>query len=103
MLNLGIHYEKGNGVDRDYGQALYWYKRVLEHSFGGEETVHGALIAMCRLYKGGLGVEQSDEMARKYYALSRSYPETAAELRLLEQRWETAVKEANEKAKTTHT
>lgn len=31
QYNLGICYEKGDGVERDYGQAIFWYNTVLKN------------------------------------------------------------------------
>jgi len=98
MLHLALHYELGIGVEQTYSQALKWYKSVLSHPDPGEESISPAFAALGRLYRNGLGVEKSEELANKYAAFSQSNPETAAELQHLEQWWESGGREACQEA-----
>ena len=94
MLHLALHCELGIGIERNYPQALKWYKSVLSHPDPGEESISPVFAALSRLYRNGLGVEKSEELANKYAAFSQSNPETAAELQHLEQWWESGGREA---------
>lgn len=91
MERLAGHYERGIGVKQDYVLACDWYNRVLNHpGIVGEESMHLALVTLSRFYKQGLGVEKCEHTATKYLAISKSNPESAAELKDLEQWWDNA-------------
>jgi len=38
MTHLGLMYEKGRGVAKDHGQAIYWYKRAAEQGYPKAKT-----------------------------------------------------------------
>lgn len=57
MLNLGVAYSSGQGVDRDYRKALDWYLRAAEYGF---ET---AMFNIGLLYANGTSEIRSTAMA----------------------------------------
>ena len=61
MFNLGNCYKNGEGVEKNYEEAVKWYKKAAEK---------GNATAMCNLgncYYNGNGVEKNDEEAVKWY------------------------------------
>lgn len=59
----GIHC-KGQGVDRDYEQALKWYGGAAEQGYAEAQYQLGWM------YKGGLGVEKNTTKALEYFQLA---------------------------------
>ncbi len=89
MLHLAIHYERGIGVEQDYGKAFDLYNRILNHVQGGEENVRPALLACSRFYKLGLGsVQVDEEEARKYALFAQSNIESKRQFDHMLQWWE---------------
>ena len=59
--DLGVLYEKGQGVERDDAQAVRWYRSAAEQ---------GIVSAQYRLglsYSDGRGVEQNDAEAMRWF------------------------------------
>jgi uncharacterized protein len=64
MTYLGIFYEVGAGVSKDYQQALYWYERAVD---AGNAD---AMNKIGQLYENGTGVTKNYVQARHWYARS---------------------------------
>ena len=61
---LGLCYAEGNGVEKDYQEALKWYRKAAEQ---------GDAMAQCNLglcYDEGRGVIQNKVKAYAWFALS---------------------------------
>jgi TPR repeat protein len=63
QVALGLLYEDGQGVGRDYGQAVYWYRKAADQ--GDATGEHG--LAILILYENGRGVPQDDAKAVSLY------------------------------------
>ncbi len=61
QYNLGVSYEKGQGVDQDYVQAVYWYRKAAEQGYANAEYNLGGL---CR---NGQGVLQDYAQAAGWW------------------------------------
>ena len=61
---LGTMYDKGQGVEQDYGEAAKWYRKAAEH--GRVE----AQYQIGFMYEMGRGVKQDDAEAYAWYNLS---------------------------------
>mmetsp|Transcript_16368 Transcript_16368/g.39974 ORF Transcript_16368/g.39974 Transcript_16368/m.39974 type:complete len:238 (+) Transcript_16368:50-763(+) len=89
MLHLALHYERGIGVVQNHEKAFHYYKSVIEQPSPGEESVRGALLALCRFHRDGLGgAVKSMDLATKYFAISESNAESPQEIQDLEKWWE---------------
>jgi len=87
MVHLAYHYEHGIGTKQDFAKAFQWYSRILSHPFPGGENVSPTFLGLSRLYRDGLGVAKSKEMADKYAAFSESNAGTPEEIAHLEHWW----------------
>eukprot|EP00040_Diaphanoeca_grandis_P042285 m.264593 g.264593 ORF g.264593 m.264593 type:complete len:247 (-) comp57104_c0_seq1:18-758(-) len=88
MLHLALHYERGIGVEQSHTEAFRYYKRIFDHPLPGEDVAHHALLALSKYHTMGLGgAEQSMGLATKYYALSRTNPESKEEMQQCEDQW----------------
>lgn len=63
---LGQLYEDGQGVPRDYLEALKWYR------MDADRGAVWAQLAVGRFYKNGYGVRQDDEEACFWFSLAAS-------------------------------
>ncbi|KAI7897280.1 uncharacterized protein EV154DRAFT_546692 [Mucor mucedo] len=71
MVSIGIFYEKGLGVERDYNKAMEMYKRA------SEDDIALGFVGMGLLYQNGLGVSQDFDKAHKLYRTAlKSYDNT---------------------------
>jgi hypothetical protein len=61
MNNLGLMYERGNGVARDYVKAREWYQKAAD---AGDTY---AMYHLGELYEHAYGVAQDYAKARQYY------------------------------------
>ena len=43
QFNLGVMYEKGEGVPKDYKQAAYWYSKAAEQGNAEAQTILGIM------------------------------------------------------------
>ena len=72
---LGVAYECGLGVERDYKQAVRLYQNSAEQ---------GSVYAQCFLgscYEEGFGVEKNENMAKMWYAeAKKNDPKKTAEI-----------------------
>lgn len=64
QVMIGICYEEGNGVTRDYEKALDWYKKA------ASKGNPSAYFRIGRFHEMGFAVEQSYENAREWYLSS---------------------------------
>ena len=64
---LALKYENGEGVDADYGQALYWYNEAAY----GENT--DAMIALGFYYEFGFAVDEDPVRALAWYMIAKDY------------------------------
>ena len=55
--NLGAMYDKGQGVQQDYSQAVYWYRKAAEQGIASAQNNLGVL------YENGLGLPQNNSQA----------------------------------------
>jgi TPR repeat protein len=69
VFNVGVHYDKGRGVEQDYGKALEYY------TLAAEKGVPVAFFAIGDFYYLGKGVEADTDKAAEYYqkALDAGY------------------------------
>jgi TPR repeat protein len=61
QFNLGVMYDKGQGVRQDYQKAFYWYKKSAAQ---GNSMAQENLGAM---YYNGQGVRQDISLAKEYF------------------------------------
>jgi serine/threonine-protein kinase len=61
MFNLGVAYEKGRGVPRDFATARDWYEKA------AAKNHRGAMVALGDLYFKGLGVSKDYTQAKNWY------------------------------------
>ena len=64
QIDLGLKYEYGDGVPRDYSQAVKWYRKAADQ---GDDVAQNALG---RMYVRGYGVPQDYAEAVKWYRKS---------------------------------
>jgi TPR repeat protein len=107
MFNLGIMYEKGLGTQADLPEAALWFWQAAEQGDTGARMKLGTMLLMGRgfvegssvvkaieasaeqgfsyaqaflakLYLDGLGVEQSDDLAEKWFRLAAEQGDESA-------------------------
>ena len=61
QFNLGLMYDKGQGVRQDYAQAVQWYRKAAEQ---GDAQAQYNLASM---YEQGQGVRQDSALAQEWY------------------------------------
>lgn len=76
MYQVGQYYESGKGVEKNYAQAMRWYKSAF---FTGEK--YGA-VAVGNLYENGLGVEKNLKKALTWYKRGSAVNEPEARNRV---------------------
>lgn len=64
QLKLGVRYYEGNGVRKDYNEAIKWYNLAAEQ---GNTT---AQINLGSMYHTGIGVPQNNVIAHKWFNLA---------------------------------
>jgi len=76
QLNLGLMYEKGQGVPQDYAEALKWYRKAAEqgnakavmwYRKAAEQGNAEAQFGLGHMYDERLGVPQDYAEAAKWY------------------------------------
>lgn len=60
--NLGVSYDKGEGVRQDYRKAYELYKKTCDMKYGGLSCA-----ALGSMYENGQGVRQNLSIAKQYY------------------------------------
>ncbi len=76
QAELGVRYEVGLGVDRDYGEAVTWYRRAAEQGHAHGQSGLGAM------YGSGRGVSRDDAEAVRWYRLAAEGGHVVAQFRL---------------------
>jgi TPR repeat protein len=61
---LGVMYEQGQGVARDYREAARWFRAA------AEQGVASAQLKLARLYETGQGVPKDMEFAYAWYSVA---------------------------------
>jgi hypothetical protein len=64
QYNLGLMYEKGDGVAKDDAEALRWFQKAAKKDFAAAQYNIGLL------YENGQGVAQDNAEALKWYQLA---------------------------------
>ena len=64
QVNLGLMYQRGDGVPQNYKTAVKWYR------LAGEQGNARAQINLGLMYENGKGVSQDDKTAVKWYRLA---------------------------------
>ena len=78
MCNLGMCYEYGIGVERDYNQSFSWYFRLSNNGYESGQYCLG------RCYEEGIGVEVNVVEARRLFELSAQQGNIDSQNRLIE-------------------
>ncbi len=64
QYNLGLKYYNGQGVNKDYAEAVKWYRKAAEQGHAVAQSDLGFM------YEAGMGVAQDDAEAVKWYRKS---------------------------------
>src|SRR5229473_3381036 len=76
QYNLGVMYDKGQGVTRDYAVAVSWFRKAADQGFAT------AQLSLGIIYENGLGVPQDFTTAVSWYRRAAGQGNTAAQLNL---------------------
>jgi hypothetical protein len=71
--NLGLMYDKGQGVPQDYAEAMKWYRKAAEQGFAVAQSNLGLM------YYKGQGVPQDYAEAMKWYRKAADQGHAAAQ------------------------
>ena len=71
--DLGALYEDGRFVERDFGRAVFWYRKSAE-----QDHPEGQLN-LGRMYRGGLGIERDERRAAYWYRAAAGQGVAAAQ------------------------
>ena len=58
---IGVLYNEGDGVEKDYARALQWYEKAAKQGFAP------ALTSIGHMYENGQGMEINLTKAKEYY------------------------------------
>jgi TPR repeat protein len=61
QYNLGVCYERGCGVVKDYGKAVEWYQKAAEQGYAHAQYNLGMF------YENGYGVPKDNNKAIEFY------------------------------------
>ena len=64
QFNLGLMYENGKGVRRDYAEAMKWYRKAAEEGFAAAQYMLGLV------YEKGEGVPENDVAAYVWHSVA---------------------------------
>lgn len=81
---VGLAYLDGDGVARDYSQALQWFLKVANNESASREDVSSAQSALAFLYSSAYGVERSHVLAYAWANLAAAGGREGAQKILLE-------------------
>ena len=70
QYNLGVMYEKGQGVEQNYQQALAWYQKA------ANQGVAMAQYSLGVMYAKGQGVAQDFQQAKAWWQKVLAQPDT---------------------------
>ena len=76
QYNLGVMYDKGQGVTRDYAVAVGWFRKAADQGFAPAQLSLGVM------YENGLGVTQDFTIAASWYRRAADQGDTSAQLNL---------------------
>src|SRR5690606_28738287 len=71
--NLGVMYENGSGVERNYGQAVHWYRLAAEQGHARAQNNLGVM------YEHGRGVDRNYGRAVHWYRLAAEQGHASAQ------------------------
>ena len=74
--NLGLCYEKGDGVEKDFSKAVYWYQKAADNGNSKAQQRMG----WC--YKNGIGFQRDLKKAAYYFAKAAETGESTAQCNL---------------------
>ena len=61
QFNLGVMYEKGQGVRQDYAEAVKWYRQAAEQGLAAAQYNLGAM------YHNGHGVRRNFHLSKEWF------------------------------------
>ncbi len=64
QYNIGIMYDRGDGVPQDYAEAVKWYRKAAEQGFAKAQNNLG------EMYRYGYGVAKDFVLAHMWYNLA---------------------------------
>ncbi|MDE6354491.1 MAG: sel1 repeat family protein, partial [Prevotella sp.] len=64
---LGLYYRNGDGVERDYEKAFYWFNKAAEH----DDPMAWVELGHC--YAAGRGVAEDYSQAVRWYSRAVDY------------------------------
>ena len=73
QYNFGVLYDEGIGVEKDYDQALEWYRKAAEQEYAKAEHNLGIM------YQEGHGVDKDPVEASRWFQLAAQHGEPAAQ------------------------
>ncbi len=76
QYNLGIKYEEGRGVTKNYTKAVYWYRKAAEQGYASAQYNLGVA------YSNGEGVPQNDSKAVEWYRKAAEQGDAEAQYNL---------------------
>lgn len=76
QFNLGVLYDNGRFVPRDYAEAVKWYRKA------SDKGVVAAQFNLALMYREGHGVDRNDSEAVKWYRKAAENGSAAAQFNL---------------------
>ena len=76
QFNLGVIYDKGQGVPQDYAEAVKWYRKAADQGYADAQTNLGVM------YDNGQGMPLDDAEAAKWYRKAAEQGNTLAQTNL---------------------
>ena len=73
QLSVGLMYREGQGVQRDYAQAVVWFLKVANQGDNPHGEIDLAQNALGEMYRDGLGVPQDYVRAHMWFNLAASH------------------------------
>lgn len=73
QYNMGVIYDRGYGVERDYAKAREWYKKAAAQNYAKAEHNLGVM------YQEGHGVQPNSTMAARWFERAARHGEPAAQ------------------------
>ena len=76
QVALGLMYDSGRGVPRDYAAAMSWYRKAADQHNASAQSALGFMYAV------GHGVERDDAAAMAWYRRAANQGDTSAQAAL---------------------
>ena len=76
QFNIGVMYVEDRGVEKDYAEAMTWYRKAADQDYAPAQSGIGFL------YRNGLGVDRNDNEALKWYSKAAEQGLARAQFRL---------------------